>query len=115
MVRARMTRTVQCIFKLPVKITKRRKWFLASCTILDVHSQGETEGKARNNLREALSLFFISCFERGTLGAALKECGFKPTYPLPIHKKQSLVTKKDYINVPIPFLVKQTNQTECHA
>jgi len=59
--------------QLPFKITKRAKWFLATCPILDVHSQGETEKKAKENLVEALSLFFISCFERRTLDAVLKK------------------------------------------
>ena len=68
-----MKKNVQFIAKVPVKITKKRKWFLASCPILDVHSQGETENKARKNLAEALSLFFISCFERGSLDSLLKE------------------------------------------
>ncbi len=72
---------VQFSAKLPVKITKRKKWVVASCPILDVHSQGENERKARNSLRNALSLFFISCFERGTLDEVLKNCGFHPFHP----------------------------------
>jgi predicted RNase H-like HicB family nuclease len=64
--------------KLPCKITKCEKWFLATCPILDVHSQGETEKKAKKNLIEALFLFSISCFERGTLDTVLKDCGFRP-------------------------------------
>jgi len=62
---------------LPFGLTKRRKHYLASCLILDVHSQGETSEKAKSNLTEALSLFLISCLERNTLDAVLKECGFK--------------------------------------
>jgi len=57
---------------LPIKYTKRKSWILASCPILDMHSQGETEKKAKKNLEEALSLFFVSCFERGTLDVVLK-------------------------------------------
>lgn len=35
----------QMTFKMnvPIKIIKRKKWFLASCPVLDIHSQGETE------------------------------------------------------------------------
>ena len=65
--------------KLPVKITRKRKYVVASCPILDVVSQGETEAAAKRNLREALSLFFLSCFERGTLDAVLKHHGFEAT------------------------------------
>ena len=67
--------------KLPCKLTKRKKWILASCPILDIHSQCETENQARKNIAEALSLFLISCFERGTLDAVLKQCGLKPSLP----------------------------------
>lgn len=62
---------------LPVVYKKRRKHYLASCPVLDVHSQGETKEKAKYNLIEALILFLESCFERGTLDEVLKECGFK--------------------------------------
>ena len=33
--------------QLPLKLTKRKKWVVASCPILDVRSQGETEEKAK--------------------------------------------------------------------
>jgi predicted RNase H-like HicB family nuclease len=79
---------------LPFKIVKRSKWFVASCNMLDVHSQGETEKKAFENLKEALELFLISCFERGTLEAVLKECGFAPskTATIPLAKNQDCIT-----------------------
>ncbi len=64
--------------RLPSKITKEPKWFLASCPILDVHSQGDTEQKAKKNLVETTSLFLVSCFERGILDEVLKKCGFSP-------------------------------------
>lgn len=62
---------VQFEAQLPVKLIRRKKWVVASCPILDVHSQGETDAKAKANLGEALTLFFISCFERGTLDSVL--------------------------------------------
>ena len=101
--------------KLPVNIIRRRKWIVASCSILDLHSQGETEEKARKNLEEALSLFFTSCFERGTLDQALKNCGFKAISPLLAKRKSRGSARTEYIDVPIPFVVSQTKQTECHA
>jgi predicted RNase H-like HicB family nuclease len=104
--------TVQFNATLPVKYTKRHRWVLASCPILDVHSQGETAERAKKNLGEALSAFFISCFERGTLDEVLKNCGFKPVHPTP-----AILSKKlpDSITVPIPFLVNQPKSLECHA
>ena len=54
----------QMTFKMnvPIKIIKRKKWFLASCPVLDIHSQGETEyltinpktGKPFTTMRKAL-------------------------------------------------------------
>jgi predicted RNase H-like HicB family nuclease len=101
--------------KLPLKLIRRKRWVVASCTILDVHSQGETAEKAKKNLIEALTLFFISCFERGTLDSVLKQCGFSTGTALPMSKKKQRSTPQDYIKVPIPFIVDQTKQTRCHA
>lgn len=102
-------------FKLPVKITKRRKWYLASCPIVDVHSQGDTEDEARHNLTEALSLFFISCLQRKTLDRVLKDCGFAVGLsPKPVGKKRS-ARSEDYVDVPIPFLVTPTPHRSCHV
>jgi len=66
--------------KLPVDIHKEGKWFISSCHILDVHSQGHTKKEAVKNLKEALSLFFVSCYDRGTLDNVLKECGFSSEF-----------------------------------
>lgn len=106
---------VEFIAKLPTKITKKRKWFLASCPILDVHSQGKTEKKARDNLRDALSLFFISCLERDTLDTVLKDCGFELLHTAVQIRKKPQPRTTTYINVPIPFLVRSTKQSECHV
>jgi predicted RNase H-like HicB family nuclease len=100
--------------KLPFKITKRSKWFLASCCILDVHSQGSTEEIAKKNLVEAVSLFLISCFERGTLAEVLKKCGFTPIHGTPGPMRAASTTgHQNYISVPIPFRVEPG--TECHV
>jgi len=83
---------------LPFGLTKRRGHYLASCAILDVHSQGETAEKAKANLVEALSLFLISCLEREALDTVLKECGFKVASARPKQARQ-----ENYVKVPIPF------------
>ncbi|MBW1729791.1 MAG: hypothetical protein JRH08_03785 [Deltaproteobacteria bacterium] len=105
--------TVQFNARLPIKVRKRKNWYLASCPVFDVHSQGETERKAKKNLAEALSLFLISCFERGTLDQVLKDCGFKPAHPVTGPQK-TVRPGEDYINVPLPFIV-QRQLRECHA
>jgi predicted RNase H-like HicB family nuclease len=100
-------------FNLPVKIVKKQKWYVASCPILDVFSQGPTEEQAKKNLGEALTAFLTSCLQRSTLDAVLKECGFKPQ--LKPAKKEEIISQEDYINIPIPFLVKSRNSENCHA
>ncbi|MFO7985113.1 MAG: type II toxin-antitoxin system HicB family antitoxin [Desulfatiglandaceae bacterium] len=106
---------IQFSANLPLKITKKESWFVASCPILDVHSQGETEELARENLKEALSLFFQSCFERGVLDDVLKECGFKAATPSIEKEEEQVASREDYIQVPIPFLVNQDTPDRCHA
>jgi predicted RNase H-like HicB family nuclease len=98
-------------FTLPVKVVRRRKWYESSCLILDVHSQGETEKEAKENLVQTLSLFFISCIERGTLDSVLKECGFKPGECSPWREDE------EYVSVPIPLLARRAMKTgpECRG
>ena len=99
--------------QLPAVIIKKEKWFTANCPILDVISQGETEEKAKANLSEALALFLISCFERGTLDAVLKSCGFKPIHNLPAPEAKQ--DESDYVDVPLPFMVDMGDPHRCHA
>ncbi len=105
--------TVTVNLKAPFVIHKKKKWFVASCPVLDVHSQGETEEQAKKNLGEALYLFFVSCFERGTLDEVLKKCGFKFQHEKR-EKTLPLMRKESFINVPIPFYI-SSHLNECHA
>jgi len=93
--------------QLSVIILKKEKWYLAGCPALDVFSQGETEQKAEDNLKEALCLFLTSCIERGTLDAVLKECGFRLT------ANPSKKDKERYITIPIHLLSDRIYP--CHA
>lgn len=97
--------------RLPFKIQKKKGWFLASCPVLDVHSQGDTEEEAKKNLGEAVSLFLISCFERGTLDEVLKSCGFRPGR----HVRPLKMPAAGTIDVSLPFLVNQAGGRECHG
>jgi len=65
--------------KLPARIRKRGLWFISSCPALDVLSQGETRSIAKRNLIDALTTFLVSCYERGTLNAILRDAGLKPS------------------------------------
>jgi len=110
---ARATLTISA--KLPYAVVKKGKWFISSCPILDVYSQGRTEKKAKENLVEALSLFFSSCFERNVLDEVLKECGFAAG-TLTTGKPASKVAAKNVIDVPL-YLFSNRNPSykECRA
>src|SRR5512138_3530939 len=94
-------------FKLPIKITKRKKWFTASCPALDIVTQGDTEEQARKNIGEALHLFLRSCIERGTLDSVLKQCGFtsvKVEEPGGQPKITARAKKQEYVDIPLYLL-----------
>ncbi len=46
--------------RLTASVWQEEEWFVAQCMEVDVASQGETEGAALANLREALKLHFTS-------------------------------------------------------
>ena len=103
--------TIEAQFQLYGRIKKQGKWYIAYCPPLDLSTQGRTFEEAKANLIEASQLFFISCFERGTLDHALKELGFVPlrgkmqTEPLPAGAFP--------FPVPIPLILQK--QLECRA
>lgn len=105
--------TISIVFKLPATVRKKKDWYVSSCPVLDVYSQGETKDKALNNLIEALRLFFISCIERGTLDQVLKDCGLQPTG----RKVITRVSKKyESIDVSLPFEIPYKSYAHlCHA
>ena len=107
-----MKTVVNLHVQMPYEIIQRKKWYLASCPIMDVHSQGETEEQAKNNLIEAMTAFFISCFERGTLDEVFKECGFTPVDST---EKIIISPPEDIIDVPIPFQIPSLKHSKCHV
>jgi predicted RNase H-like HicB family nuclease len=100
--------------RLPIEVNKGEKYFIASCPVLDVASQGRTENKAKSNLEEALAAFFISCIERGVLDAVLRDCGFKSAKRIMSVKRPPL-KKKDFIDIPLYLLANQAEPNRCHA
>ena len=75
---------VKAEFTLFGVMKREGDWYIAHCPPLDLTTQGKTLAEAKKNLIEASELFITSCFERGTLGQALKELGLvslnaKPT------------------------------------
>jgi len=100
--------------RLPIEVNKGEKWFIASCPALEVASQGKTISKAKANLKEALTSFFISCLERGVLDAVLQDCGFKSAKKITSLKRPPL-KKKDFIDIPLYLLSNQAEPNRCHA
>lgn len=94
--------------KLPISVKKKKKWFLASCEVLDVHAQGETKQQAIDNLKDTLELFLTSCFERGTLDKVLKDCGFSI-------KEKASITDKNYLDIPLNLTTDNKSVEKCHA
>lgn len=107
--------TVVFKIELPVCIEKNKGWFIASCPLLDVVTQGKTRATAKKNIADALELFLMSCFERGTLVEVLKGHGFVPeknlhhpaTNPFPGHLSR--------VKVPFPFNVPVPEYVQCPA
>ena len=105
--------SVRFSMHLTAVLEKKEKWYIARCPVLDVYSQGETEEQAKKNLSEALAMFLISCHERGTLDAVLKNCGFVPDYSPTLAKET--IDHAGYIDVPLPFLVNMGDSKQCHV
>lgn len=100
---------------LPATVRKKKNWFVSYCPILDVCSQGETKEKALKNLSEALRLFLVSCYERGTLDTVLRECGFEPIERVPT-KLKPFSKKYEAIDIPLPFQIRHLGGHQlCHA
>lgn len=97
--------------KLPIKLTRKEKWVLASCPALDVFAQGSSEEDAKKNIMEAMNLFLTSCLERGTLEAVLKECGFVPGEPVPMSPEAG----EDHVDIPLHLLSQFSSFDTCHA
>jgi predicted RNase H-like HicB family nuclease len=104
---------IEMTIKLPVKFIKRKGWYVAKCTALDVVSQGETLSKAKKNLIEALSLFLVTCLDHGTLSDVLKECGFAPAqHPA---KRPASFSRSEYVDIPIHLLAHHSGTARCRA
>jgi len=101
---------MQIDIKLPIKIEKKEKWYVSSCDILDMYSQGDTENEARNNIIEVLTIFLQTCIEHGTLEAVLKDCGFEI-----ISMAQDTEKLENYVNIPFQLFSKLSECSHCHV
>ena len=84
---------------VPVIFIKERESFIAYSPAVDLSSCGRSRIEAKNNFKEALSLFFEECISMGTLYEVLESCGWvlkdkKEWFP-------PVLVGKDNIKVPI--------------
>ena len=101
--------------RLPVRLEDKGKYYITSCPILDVCSQGETENKALDNLKDAIRLFLISCFERRVLDEVLVECGFQPVAEDGEAEEPIFLEGFESITVPLPFTIHQQATSRWHV
>ena len=97
--------------RLPVRIEKKPKHFVACCPVLDVWSQGDTFEKCQHNIKEAIQLFLTTCFEMGTLERVLKDSGFTTTKKV---QREKSIKGFEHIDVPLPFVIDE-HLAKCHA
>lgn len=100
--------------KVPVEVRKKGDAYVSNCPFLDILSQGDSREKAIENLRTAIRLFLMSCIERGTLDAVLKDCGFH----LLKNERFGQLKSPKYLEIPIPFEAAEnarSPQDKCHA
>ncbi|MBU1627936.1 type II toxin-antitoxin system HicB family antitoxin [bacterium] len=96
------------ILSLPIKFTKKKKWILASCPILDVYSQGETIEEAKKNIKDALTGFLTTCYEMGTFDSVLEKAGLEPVVVFsgfyPPSPQKTLSQYDDFVNIDLSFI-----------
>ena len=44
---------------VPILITRERRWFVASCPILDIATQGRTEREVKENLADLINEYLL--------------------------------------------------------
>jgi predicted RNase H-like HicB family nuclease len=93
-------------------IKKKTTHWLSHCPVLDVYSQGSTKEEAKDNLIDALKLFLISCYERGTLDDVLKECDFSLETETDPQIEQD---DSSFVKVPIYLLASDNPHSQCRA
>lgn len=105
-----MRMTVVFEMNLPFAVKRDGRWFVSCCPPLDVCTQGPTAKKAVANLVDALQLFLLSCYERGTLDQVLKKSGFRPRLPRRPGKRKATARAEDTVKVPLPFVIERTRE-----
>lgn len=98
-------------FRMHVPATVRQEGgkFYSACEVLDVHSQGDSETEALENLVEALQLFAETCYRQGTLEKVLMAQGFEPA-----HGEEARETHGRMVEVPLALIARQHAAAHAH-
>jgi predicted RNase H-like HicB family nuclease len=98
-------------FSLPAEVVPGSDgpWWVASCPVLDVTSQGPTRDEALANLSDALGCFVESCVRRGTIFEVLRQSGFEPNAVIapPTSERDDLQLD---VQVPLAFMCPPTGE-----
>jgi len=104
-----MRKPVQAEFTLFGVIQRKGDWYVAHCPPLDITTQGRSSTEAKENLKEACSLFMVSCFERGTFEQAMRELGWSVANGSSSGKRSAKVPAGAFhFPIPIPFGFEKT-------
>ena len=68
--------SISVVIELSAVISDKTGQWEAFCPDLDICTQGASEDEAKENLSEAVGLWFESCLQRDTLWEALEELGW---------------------------------------
>ncbi len=100
-------------FHLPGVIKPKGDIFVANCPVLDLFTQGDTENEAKKNLKEAIELFLITCFENGTLQSVLTESGFRAGTVNLLDDDSNKTNNYIPINAKVPLYITRSANKQC--
>jgi predicted RNase H-like HicB family nuclease len=100
---------VQVSFTLPITIEKKGEWFIATCSVFDVVTQGETWESAKTNCEDALVFFLQSCIKRGTIFQVLQDSGFVEDRDAPPDEPAD--ENSVQVHIPLPFVIAAQNSS----
>jgi predicted RNase H-like HicB family nuclease len=97
---------------LPANVHRNDGWWIATCPVLDVCSQGGSRDEAMVNLEDAVVFFVESCVERGTLFEVLREAGFERVSEAETEPPAADQEDGDRLSVrvPLPFMVAKRSE-----
>jgi predicted RNase H-like HicB family nuclease len=102
--------TVTINIKVPVDFFFDGGVHVANCARFGVITQGCTLEEAKQNLEEALILFFETCLEMGTFDDVLKESGFTKMET----NEQDIDNCRDHLELALPYMARN-HMRECRA